>query len=160
MFDKGLCNLLEPGVNALGFEIIAVELTGPANSTVVRVYIDRPEGITVDDCARVSAQISAILDVEDPISGSFTLEVSSPGFDRPLCKVSHFEAVVGHRVKLQTRAQVSGRKRFTGTLTGVSDEFVSLDVDGERHQVSIDNILKARLVPDYKGGANQLTMTN
>lgn len=157
MLSKDLCNLLEPGVNALGFEIITVELTGQANSSVMRVYIDGPEGITVDDCARVSQQVSAILEVEDPIPGSFTLEVSSPGLNRPLSKVSHFEAVIGQRIKLQTRAQISGRKRFAGTLTGVSDDFVSLDIDGQIHEVPIENILKARLVPEYGSNVNQLT---
>lgn len=157
MFNKDLCNLLEPGVNALGFEIITVELTGQGDSSVVRVYIDRPEGITLDDCARVSEQVSTILEVEDPISGSFTLEVSSPGFDRPLCKVSHFKEVLGQRIKLQTRSQISGRKRFAGTLTGVNDKIVTLDIDGQPHEVPIGNILKARLVPGYERNLNQLT---
>lgn len=157
MFSKDLCNLLEPGVNALGFELITVELTGQGNSSIVRVYIDALGGINVDDCARVSEQLSAILDVEDPIPGSFTLEVSSPGFDRPLCKASHFESVIGHKVKVQTKTQISGRSRFTGTLIAVSDTAVSLDVDGEMHKVPIDNITMARLVPDYGRSVNRLT---
>ena len=157
MFNKALCNLVEPGVNALGFEVIAVELSGQGNSSVLRVYIDRPGGITVDDCARVSAQVSAILDVEDPIPGSFTLEVSSPGFDRPLCKLSHFQAAMGQKIKVQTRAQISGRRRFAGTLTDVSETIVTLDIDGEMHEVPIENIVKARLVPDYGRSVNQVT---
>lgn len=147
MVDKELCELLEPGVRALGFEMLTVETTGQGNSSVLRVYIDGPEGITVDDCARVSDQVSAILDVEDPLPYRYTLEVSSPGPDRPLCRLSHFEAVVGQRVKVRTTVQVDGRMRFTGTLTGATAEVVTLDVDGQVHTVPMDNILKARLVP-------------
>jgi ribosome maturation factor RimP len=113
----------------------------------LRVYIDSPEGITVDDCARVSDQVSAILDVEDPITDRYRLEVSSPGFDRPLCTLAHFEAVVGQKVRIQSMVQIAGRKRFTGILTGVTAEVVTLDIDGEVHSVPMDNILKARLVP-------------
>ena len=146
MVDKELYELLEPGVRALGFEMLTVETTGQGNSSVLRVYIDSPEGITVEDCARVSDQVSAILDVEDPLPNRYTLEVSSPGFDRPLCRLSHFEAVVGHKVKVRTTVQVDGRMRFTGTLTGVTAEVVTLDIDGQVHAVPMDNILKARLV--------------
>lgn len=157
MINKDLCNLLEPGVRALGFEIVTVELTGQGPSTVLRVYIDGPNGVTVNDCARVSDQVSAILDVEDPIPNKFTLEVSSPGLDRPLCKASHFEAVLGQRIKLQTVVDILGRRRFAGRLTGVTDQIVRLDIDGQIHEVPIDNISKARLVPDYGAGINQLT---
>ena len=146
MVDKELYELLEPGVRALGFEMLTVETTGQGNSSVLRVYIDSPEGITVEDCARVSDQVSAILDVEDPLPNRYTLEVSSPGFDRPLCRLSHFEAVVGHKVKVRTTVQIDGRMRFTGTLTGVTAEVVTLNIDGQVHALPMDNILKARLV--------------
>ena len=157
LINKDLCNLLEPGVRALGFEIVTVELTGQGPSTVLRVYIDGPNGVTVDDCARVSDQVSAILDVEDPIPDRFRLEVSSPGLDRPLCKVSHFEAVLGQRIKLQTVVDILGRRRFAGTLTRVTDKVVTLDIDGQTHEVPIENISKARLVPDHGASINQLT---
>ena len=156
MLNKDLCDLLEPGVRALGFEIVTVELIGQGSSTVLRVYIDGPGGVTVDDCAKVSDQVSAILDVEDPIPDRFTLEVSSPGLDRPLCKVSHFRAVLGRKIRLQTTAKIFGRRRFAGTLTAVTDEIVTLDIDGETHEVPMDNILRARLVPDYGTNINQL----
>jgi ribosome maturation factor RimP len=147
LIDRDLYELLEPGVKALGFEVLTVEKAGQGNSSVLRVYIDSPEGITVDDCARVSDQVSAILDVEDPITDRYRLEVSSPGFDRPLCTLAHFEAVVGQKVRIQSMVQIAGRKRFTGILTGVTAEVVTLDIDGEVHSVPMDNILKARLVP-------------
>ncbi len=141
-----LHELLEPGAQALGFEIVAVELAGSGGSTVLRVYIDRPEGVTVDDCARVSHQLSAILDVEDPIPDAYALEVSSPGLDRPLSKRKHFEDAVGREVKLQTRSHIAGRRRFTGVLQQVTDETLVVDVDGEPYDLPIDEIEKARLV--------------
>ena len=147
MIDSELYELLEPGVKALGFEMLTVEKTGQGSSSVLRVYIDNPEGITVDDCARVSDQVSAILDIEDPIADRYSLEVSSPGFDRPLCRLAHFEAVVGQKIRIQTTLQISGRKRFTGILSGVTAEALTLDIDGEVHVVPMDNILKARLAP-------------
>lgn len=150
LINKELYELLEPGVRALGFEMLTVELTGQGDASILRVYIDGPDGITVDDCARVSDQVSAILDVEDPIPSRYRLEVSSPGFDRPLCKLSHFEAVMGSKVKLQTTVKISGRRRFSGTLIGVNEEEVSLDIDGSTHTVPMDHILKARQVPDFE----------
>ncbi len=144
--------LLEPGAKALGFEIIAVEVLGRGRSTVLRVYIDGPTGVTVDDCANVSHQLSAILDVEDPIADRYTLEVSSPGFDRPLSKRRHFEQVIGERVKIQTHGPVHGRRRFNGVLAGVSDTGVRVDVDGETFDIPWVDIAKARLAPDETFG--------
>ncbi len=156
LIDKELYELLEPGVRALGFEMVTVEMTGRGSSSLLRVYIDSPQGITVDDCVRVSDQVSAILDVENPIADRYTLEVSSPGFDRPLCKLSHFEAVVGQRVRIRTKVAVSGRRRFSGILTGVTQESLALEVDGEMYDVPLDDIFKARLVPDFGSETGQL----
>ncbi len=144
-----LHGLLEPGAAALGFEVVAVELAGSGGSTVLRVYIDGPEGVTIDDCARVSRQLSAILDVEDPVTGRYTLEVSSPGLDRPLSKRRHFEQVVGSEVKVRTHHYVSGRRRFTGVLQEVTDDIVVIEVDGEPYDLPFDDIEKAHLVPEY-----------
>ena len=108
--------LLDPGVQALGFEIVDLEFGGaPAT---LRVYIDGPNGVDVDDCASVSRHLSTVLDVEDPISGNYTLEVSSPGIDRPLARPSHFTAVVGETVRVQTSLHHLGRKRFLGAVSG------------------------------------------
>lgn len=147
--DIRLHDLLEPGARALGFEIVAVEKSGRGRSTVLRVYIDGPDGVTVDDCANVSRQLSAILDVEDPIPDHYRLEVSSPGLDRPLSKREHFEAVVGERVKLKTHNLVEGRRRFDGLLQAVDGDSVTVDVDGEVYRLAFSDIAKARLVPDY-----------
>ncbi len=144
-----LQELLEPGAAALGFEVLAVELLGRGRGTVLRIYIDSPEGVTVDDCAEVSRQLSAILDVEDPIPDHYTLEVSSPGLDRPLSKRQHFIAALGERVKLRTHDLVAGRRRFNGVLREVADDTIIVDVDGEEHQLALRDIAKARLVPDY-----------
>jgi len=146
-----LHELLEPGAEALGFEVIAVELTGAPGQSVLRVYIDGPDGVTVDDCARASQQFSAILDVEEPISGNYTLEVSSPGLDRPLTKPRHFQAVVGQQVRVKTSVAVEGRKRFRGELRDVDAERLELVVDGETYRIPLASIAKARLVPDYDG---------
>ncbi len=141
-----LQQLLEPGAQALGFEILAVELAGRAGSTILRVYIDRPDGVTVNDCARVSQQLSAILDIEDPIPETYALEVSSPGLDRPLTKRKHFEDAVGREVKIQTRSHIAGRRRFTGVLRQVMEEILVVDVDGEPYDLPMIEIERARLV--------------
>jgi ribosome maturation factor RimP len=156
LIDKALYELLEPGVRAMGYELVTVEMTGRGRSSLLRVYIDSPQGITVDDCARVSGQVSAILDVEDPIPDHYTLEVSSPGMDRPLCKLDHFRAVIGQRIKIRTSSPVCNRRGFTGTLAGVAQEGVSLDVDGERYDIPMSVIVRARLVPDFGAAGSGL----
>ena len=117
--------LLLPGAETLGLELVAVELSG-GDTSIVRIYIDTPKGVTVDDCAKASRQFSAILDVEDPISNKYTLEVSSPGMDRPLAKPEHFQAVVGQDVKIKMTTLVNGRRRFTGELIEANDEFAAV----------------------------------
>jgi ribosome maturation factor RimP len=144
-------DLLEPGAEALGFEVLAVELTGSPGQSVLRVYIDGPEGVTVDDCAAASQQFSAILDVEDPIAGKYVLEVSSPGLDRPLTRVKHFQAVVGQQVRVRTNEAVAGRKRFRGELRSVDSEDLEMVVDGEVYRIPLASVAKARLVPEYDG---------
>ena len=140
--------LLEPGAQALGYDIVAVEMAG-GDRAIVRVYIDKDGGVDVEDCARASHQFGAILDVEDPISNRYTLEVSSPGLDRPLAKPVHFEAAIGQEIKVKLHSSFSGRKRFKGTLMSVEDGQVELNVDGEVVRLDLAAMDKARLVPDY-----------
>ncbi|GHA08454.1 ribosome maturation factor RimP [Arenicella chitinivorans] len=140
--------LLQPGAQALGYELVAVEMSG-GDTSILRIYIDTPSGVTVTDCAKASRQFSAILDVEDPISNRYTLEVSSPGMDRPLAKPLHFKAVVGQDVKIRMNTLVNGRRRFTGELVEATDEFVVVEVDGEQTELLYTEMDRARLVPVY-----------
>lgn len=141
--------MLQPGAEALGYELVAVEMGGGDNA-VVRIYIDSPDGVTVDDCANASRQFSAILDVEDPISTRYTLEVSSPGIDRPLAKPVHFQKFIGDDVKIKMATLIDGRRRFTGELVDATDEFAVVEVDGEQTQLPYREMDKARLVPVYE----------
>ena len=146
----GLRSMLEPGVRALGFELVEVEYTGAGGGqNVLRVYIDSPKGITVDDCARVSRQVSAILDVEDPIAEAYVLEVSSPGLDRPLTRREDFERHAGETVKVRMNEAVQGRRNFKGTLVGLEGDAVVVVVDNERFILPIARIERARLVPQW-----------
>jgi len=140
--------LLQPGADTLGYELVAVELSG-GESSIVRVYIDTPNGVTVEDCAKASRQFSAILDVEDPISNRYTLEVSSPGMDRPLAKPLHFKAVVGQDVKIKMASLINGRRRFTGELVEATEEYAVVEVDGEQTELPYSEMDRARLVPVY-----------
>lgn len=145
----GLRNMLEPGIRALGYELVDIEYKGDGSRNMLRLFIDRPAGINVDDCATVSRQVSAVLDVEDPIPEQYTLEVSSPGLDRPLVKREDFERYAGETVKLRMSEAVLGRKNFKGTLVGVDDEMVLVDVDQERFRLPMSRIERARLVPRW-----------
>ena len=140
--------MLGPSVAALGCELLGVQLSRGRQHTTLRLYIDRPEGITLDDCERVSHQVSGILDVEDPIKGEYSLEVSSPGEDRPLFLESHFERFSGHTVRVRLGVPVEGRRSVTGTLLGVSGrDVVVKDTENEWH-LPLEQIAQARLVPD------------
>lgn len=146
---SALQELFEPSVTALGYDFVAVELTGDGSQTILRVYIDLPGGITVHDCEQVSRQISAILDVEDPVPGEYTLEVSSPGLDRLLVKREDFERFAGEGVKIHTGETVLGRRNFTGRLQGVENDLVLVEVDNEIYELKLENIERARLVPNF-----------
>src|SRR5579872_6702263 len=140
-----LLKLLEPAIEALGYEL--VELEFPPH--LLRIYIDREGGVTVDDCEVVSRQVSAVLDVEDPIPGAYTLEVSSPGLDRPLRKEADFARFAGERAKVELALPKDGRRRFTGTLKGCEAGEVLIEVDGVDHRLPLADIDKARLVPEF-----------
>ena len=145
-------NMLAPGAKALGYELVAVELGG-GDTSILCCYIDSENGIGVEDCAKASRQFSAILDVEDPISSRYNLEVSSPGLVRPLATLNLFEQSIGKKVKVKLSMPIDGRKRFTGLVVAVnSDEMnstVTLDVDGEEFELVVADMDRARLVPDF-----------
>lgn len=132
----------------MGYELADLELKTGGKDQVVRIFIDRdPEGIQLEDCEAVSRQVSAILDVEDPISGHYTLEVSSPGLDRKLTKPAHFRRFAGEQVKVRLRFPMAGRRNFKGQLKAVGDEKIEVEVDGELHSLPMKTIESARLVP-------------
>ena len=133
--------LLRPAVEGLGFEWVGLEYHGGGNGTL-RVYIDNVEGVTVDDCARASRQISSVMDVEDPIQSAYTLEVSSPGVFRPLFGVEDFQRFVGERIKMTLSAEFESRRRLKGFLVGADDATVSVLADGQRYDVPVGLVSK------------------
>lgn len=144
-----LTALFEPVVESMGYELVGVEWLGSEHHGLLRVYIDHDNGITVDDCAEVSRQISALLDVEDPITQAYDLEVSSPGINRPLFKAEDFERFVGRKAKIKLAVALNGRKNFSGIIKGVEDDrFVIIDVDHEVFNLPIQDIARANLVGD------------
>jgi ribosome maturation factor RimP len=147
MTGDELAKLLEPAVERLGYELADLEVRLGAKGGLIRVFIDKPEGIDLDDCQKVSLAVSALLDVEDPVPGNYNLEVSSPGLDRKLTKVEHFQRFEGETLKVQMRFPIEGRRRFRGTLVSSDDENIVLEVDGESHSLSLKTIDTARLVP-------------
>ena len=144
-----LRELLEPVIDAMGYELVMVELTG-AGSKTLRVYIDSPGGIVLDDCETVSRQVSALLDVDDPISGEYALEISSPGLDRPLAKPEHFRRAEGNMVKIKMIRSHLGRRNFTGLLKCVSGEGAVVEVDGEEYELAYNDMDRARLVSEFE----------
>ena len=146
---KLLHELIEPGVTSLGFELWGIEYLAHGAHSVLRVYIDAEHGITVDDCAKVSHQISGVLDVEEPISGQYNLEVSSPGLDRPLFTLAQFVAFTGHKVEVRLRVPFEGRRKFKGLLNGVEGDEVLVIVDKEEYLLPIDSIDRANVVPQF-----------
>ncbi len=147
MTGDELAKLLEPSVERLGYELADLEVRLGGKGGLIRVFIDKPEGIDLDDCEKVSRAVSALLDVEDPVPGNYNLEVSSPGLDRKLTKVEHFQRFEGETVKVQMRFPIEGRRRFRGTLVSSDDENIVVEVDGESHSLPLKTIDTARLVP-------------
>jgi ribosome maturation factor RimP len=139
--------LLEPTIERLGYELTDLELKLGGRDGLVRIYIDKDGGIDVDDCEAVSHQVSAILDVEDPIPSHYTLEVSSPGLDRTLTKPAHFQRFMGEDVRVKLRFPLDGRRNFKGALKSADDENIEVEVDGESHSLPLSTIESARLVP-------------
>lgn len=147
--DK-LVRLLRDEVELLGYELVGVELIGQGKGDMLlRIYIDHADGINMDDCVQVSHQVSGVLEVEDPIREHYRLEVSSPGLDRPLFEKAHFERFEGHKVRIKTRSKIETRHHFTGVLQGVEEEQVLLEDDGTLYRIPIDEIVTARLIPEF-----------
>src|SRR5215470_12804919 len=142
-----LVALIEPVLVRSGYELVELEYAAGRAQAVVRIFIDRPAGVTVDDCERVSREVAALLDVNDPIPTAYTLEVSSPGFDRLLRTPAHFERFVGSRVLVELKAPRAGRRRYTGMLQAADARGIELEVDKQKVEIPFDEIGKARLAP-------------
>jgi ribosome maturation factor RimP len=146
--DK-LTTLLQPLVEDLGYEFVGLERSNNPKNPVVIIYIDSPDGIAVEDCEKVSREVAALLDVEDPIPGQYRLEVSSPGLDRPLFTLEHFGQFTGELAQITLFAPQDGRRKFKGQILGTEIGQVRIDQDGVAVTLDLRNIAKARLVPDY-----------
>lgn len=139
--------MLEPTVEALGFELWGLEYLSQGRHSLLRVYIDAENGITVDDCAAVSEQVGSVLDVEDPITGDYTLEVSSPGMDRLLFKLEQYTGYLGETLDLRLRTPFEGRRKFKGVLKGIEGEDVVIQVEDHEYLLPHGAIDKARVQP-------------
>ncbi|VAX13392.1 Bacterial ribosome SSU maturation protein RimP [hydrothermal vent metagenome] len=149
MLEEKLARLVASAVEALGLELVGVEYFAQGAHSVLRVYIDSELGVTLDDCSRVSHQLSGVLEVEDPIRGKFNLEVSSPGLDRPLFTLAHFERFVGQGVKLRLRQPLNGQRKFKGVIAAVEDGHIQITLDDSQTlELEIDEIEKANLIPE------------
>ncbi len=144
-----LWELFEPVVEGLGYDLIEIEHYPNPKHGVLRLYIDKEDGINVDDCSSVSRQISALIDVEDPVRGKFNLEVSSPGSDRPLRKLKDFQRFIGSLVSLKTAVPMDGQRNFKGRLLEATEEVAVIETDTEEISIPMRSIDKARIVPEY-----------
>ncbi|WP_111415222.1 ribosome maturation factor RimP [Billgrantia lactosivorans] len=148
--DAALYALIEPVVTAMGFELWGIDYRPQGKQSRLVIYIDHADGVSVDHCADVSRQVSAVLDVEDPIPGEYRLEVSSPGMDRPLFTLDQFARFAGHQVALKLRVPFDGRRKFQGLLAGIEEDEVLLQLDGEEYCFPIESIDQARVVPRFE----------
>lgn len=142
--------MLRPVIEGLGFDCWGIDYRAQGKHSVLRVYIDHPDGISVEHCEQVSRQISGVLDVEDPISNNYSLEVSSPGMDCPLFSLAHYQALVGSQIQLKLRMAFEGRRKYLGIINGVQDNDVLLVVDDHELQLPFDSIESAQVVPVFE----------
>lgn len=139
--DQRMAEIITPVIEGMGFELVRVRLMAGSKSKTLQIMAERPEGgIEVDDCAEISTAVSAVLDVEDPIEDNYTLEVSSPGIDRPLTRLKDFDVFEGYEAKLETTELIDGRRRFKGVLAGVEggEVLIQIEVNGEPATIGLD----------------------
>jgi ribosome maturation factor RimP len=148
MLRDTLTGLIRPLVEGMGYELWELEYSPRRGHALVRLYIDSEEGISLEDCERVSRAVSDLLDTTDPVPGQYTLEVSSPGIERPLSRPEHFAAFLGERAFVELRDPLDGRRRFTGPLLAADERSVEIEVDGRRCSLPIAGIRKAHLAPE------------
>jgi len=148
-----LTELVASAVEPLGYELLGLEYMSQGRHSTLRIYIDSPDGINLEDCEKASRQIGAVLDVEDPIKGEYSLEVSSPGLDRPLFTLKHYEQFTGSKVKLRLHVAIEGRRKYTGAIKGIENERIIIgvldnNIEQDIIKIPLDNIEKANLVID------------
>ncbi|WP_096086168.1 ribosome maturation factor RimP [Agaribacterium haliotis] len=141
--------LIAPVAESFGCELWGLEYQTQGQQVLLRIYLDKEDGIQLEDCERVSRQVSAVMDVEDPISGEYTLEVSSPGTDRPIYKLEQYQRLAGQQIRLRLRIAFEGRRKFAGLLKGVEGDEIVLQVDNEEYLLPFELIEKANVVPTY-----------
>lgn len=147
--ERQLTEMLEAPVGASGYELVGLEFIRAGEHSTLRIFIDHDNGINVDDCAEVSRQVSAVLDVEDPISVAYSLEVSSPGLERPLFKTAHYEQFIGHEVNIVLKMAIGNRRKWKGEILSIEGETITINVDGQEEQFALSNVAKANLIPKF-----------
>lgn len=147
--EQKLQELVQGSVEELGCELWGIECQRVGRYLTVRLFIDKEGGVTVEDCADVSRQVSAVLDVEDPIADKYNLEVSSPGLDRPLFTLNQFERYLGQEILLHLRIPVADRRKWQGQLAKIENDMITLIVDGKEQVLAFGNIQKANVVPKF-----------
>ena len=148
--ERQLTEMLDAPVAASGYELVGLEFIRAGEHSTLRIYIDSPNGINVDDCAEVSHQVSAVMDVEDPISVAYNLEVSSPGLERPLFKADHYQQFIGHEVSIVLKMAVGNRRKWKGDIQSIEGETVKVLVEGQEEEFVLSNIAKANLIPKFQ----------
>ncbi|MGQ0621609.1 MAG: ribosome maturation factor RimP [Panacagrimonas sp.] len=151
MLQDRLKSLIEPLVESLGYELVLLDFSPQSRSTALRLFIDAPDGVVLGDCEKVSREVAALLDVEDPIHDRYQLEVSSPGLDRPLTRREHFDRFAGQRARIELSVPQAGQKRFLGSIKGSTDQSVLLETEQGEKELAFTAIERARLIPDYRG---------
>lgn len=147
--ERQLIEMLEAPVEALGYELVGLTFVRAGEHSTLRVFIDHENGILVDDCAEVSRQVSAVMDVEDPITVPYNLEVSSPGLERPLFKAEHYQQFIGHEALIVLKIAMGDRRKWKGIIQSIESEVVTVVVDGDAENFALSNISKANLVPKF-----------
>lgn len=151
MERHGLEALIEPELESLGFECVKLEIAGASRNPIVRLYIDKPGGITIRDCSLVSRAVSVVLDEADPFPGRYMIEVSSPGNNRPLAKQEHFARFGGQSARVQFKTAQGDKKTYTGTILSCIHDVLTLETDDGAHSIRLSDIIRAHLAGvEYK----------
>ncbi|WP_097355819.1 ribosome maturation factor RimP [Candidatus Enterovibrio escicola] len=147
--EKRLLAMLEVPIEALSYELIGLEFVRAGRYSTLRVFIDHENGITVENCAEVSLQVSAVMDVEDPVAVAYNLEISSPGFNRPLFNALHYQKFIGHNVNIVLKIAIQNRRKWKGKILSIDGETVTINVDGSEEVFALSDIAKANLIPSF-----------